>query len=136
MLGELIVIEEGSHMNTSAETRRLDSKSVVVIGGSRGLGRAIVAATQAEGARVLAVARQEEPLKKLVAEYPAVQTLGLDASDENAPAKVFETLSPDVLIVCGGAIPHNVPLSEQSWEQSHATGILMSKCRCSSRKPR
>ncbi|GHO69278.1 short-chain dehydrogenase [Ktedonobacter sp. SOSP1-52] len=104
-------------MNTSAETRRLDSKSVVVIGGSRGLGRAIVAATQAEGAHVLTVARQEEPLKKLVAEYPAVQMLRLDASDENAPAKVFETLSPDVLIICGGAIPHNVPLSEQSWEQ-------------------
>ncbi|MBV9232015.1 MAG: SDR family oxidoreductase [Chloroflexi bacterium] len=104
-------------MNQSITTQRLHGKNVVVIGGSKGVGRAIVAATHAQGAQVLAVARQEEPLKKLADEFPGVRVLAFDASDERAPATVFATLSPDVLVVCAGAIPHAAPLGEQSWEQ-------------------
>jgi NAD(P)-dependent dehydrogenase (short-subunit alcohol dehydrogenase family) len=36
---------------------------------------------------------------------------------EDAPAQVFETLAPDVLVVCAGAIPHMAPPVEQNWEQ-------------------
>jgi len=104
-------------MNESIMTQRFQGKNVVVIGGSKGVGRAIVAAAHAQGAQVLAVARQEEPLKKLADDLSGVHILGLDATGESAPAKVFETLSPDVLIVCAGAIPHTAPLQEQSWEQ-------------------
>src|SRR5258708_20252835 len=43
--------------------------------------------------------------------------MALDVTGESAPARVFATLSPDVLIVCAGAIPHMAPLGEQSWEQ-------------------
>src|SRR6266851_3134385 len=113
----LYTCKEGEDMNESITTQRLHNTNVVVIGGSKGVGRAIVAAAHAQGAQVLAVARQEEPLKKLVAAFPAVQILRLDATGESAPAKVFATLSPDVLVVCGGAIPHTAPLQEQSWEQ-------------------
>ena len=52
-------------MNELSQAQRLRGKNVVVIGGSRGLGRAIVAAAHAEGAHVLAVARQEAELAKL-----------------------------------------------------------------------
>lgn len=104
-------------MNESITTQRLRSKNVVVIGGSKGVGRAIVAAAHAQGAQVLAVARQAEPLSKLAAEFPGVGTLQLDATDENAPAQVFATLFPDVLVVCAGATPHMAPLGEQSFEQ-------------------
>ena len=104
-------------MNESITTQRLHNKNVVVIGGSKGVGRAIVAAAHAQGAQVLAVARQEEPLLKLADDFSGVHILGLDATDESAPAKVFATLSPDVLVVCAGAIPHTAPLQEQSWEQ-------------------
>ena len=104
-------------MSTSITTNRLNGKNVVVVGGSKGVGRAIVAATHAEGAQVLAVARQEKPLSKLASEFPGVHILGLDGTSENAPAKVFETLSPDVLVVCGGATPYTAPLPKQSWEQ-------------------
>jgi NAD(P)-dependent dehydrogenase (short-subunit alcohol dehydrogenase family) len=104
-------------MNELSQAQRLRGKNVVVIGGSRGLGRAIVAAAHAEGAHVLAVARQEASLGKLTEELSGVQVLALDATSESAPAKVFATLSPDVLIVCAGAIPHMAPLGEQSWEQ-------------------
>ena len=103
--------------NESNQTQRLRDKNVVVIGASRGLGRAIVAAVYAEGARVLAVARSAEPLKQLAAAFPGVRILALDATSEGAPTKVFETLAPDVLVVCAGAIPHMAPLVEQTWEQ-------------------
>ena len=104
-------------MNESSQTQRLRDKNVVVIGASRGLGRSIVAAVSAEGARVLAVARKPEPLKQLAAEFPGVRILALDATEEDAPAKAFETLAPDVVVVCAGAIPHMAPLVEQTWEQ-------------------
>ncbi len=104
-------------MNEAIKTKRLNGKNVVVIGGSKGLGRSIVAAVHAQGARVLAVARQEEPLKQLAGDFSGVHILGLDATDESAPTKVFETLFPDVLVVCAGATPHTAPLVEQSWEQ-------------------
>ena len=104
-------------MNEAIKTKRLNGKNVVVIGGSKGLGRAIVAAAHAQGAHVLAVARQEKPLKQLADDFSGVHILGLDATDESAPRSVFETLSPDVLVVCAGAIPHTAPLGEQSWEQ-------------------
>jgi NAD(P)-dependent dehydrogenase (short-subunit alcohol dehydrogenase family) len=104
-------------MNELRKTQRLRGKHVVVIGGSRGLGKTIVAATHAEGARVLAVARGEESLSQVAAEFPGVGVLALDAASEGAPAQVFETLVPDILVVCAGAIPHMAPLVEQSWEQ-------------------
>lgn len=104
-------------MNESTSAQRLRGKQVVIIGGSRGIGRDIVAATQAEGAQVLAVARQEQPLRELARAFPGVQILALDATREDAPARVFEALRPDILVVCAGAIPHMAPLVEQSWEQ-------------------
>jgi NAD(P)-dependent dehydrogenase (short-subunit alcohol dehydrogenase family) len=104
-------------MDENSKESGLHGKKVVVIGGSRGLGRAIVAATHAQGAQVLAVARQAEPLATLVDAFPGVRVLALDGSSESAPAQVFATLSPDVLLVCAGAVPHMAPLGEQSFEQ-------------------
>jgi NAD(P)-dependent dehydrogenase (short-subunit alcohol dehydrogenase family) len=104
-------------MNGSRKESRFHNKRVVVIGGSRGLGRELVAAAYADGGQVLAVARQEALLRELAEEFPGIQVLALDATDESAPARVFAALSPDVLIVCAGAIPHAAPLGEQSWEQ-------------------
>jgi NAD(P)-dependent dehydrogenase (short-subunit alcohol dehydrogenase family) len=48
--------------------RQLTNKNMVVIGGSGGAGRRIVEAGIRDGARVLAVARQEAPLWRLVQE--------------------------------------------------------------------
>ena len=95
----------------------LTGKNMVVIGGSRGVGRRIVEAGMGNGARVLAVARQLEPLRQLAEDVPGAETLSLDATEEAAPAKVFGTLQPDVLVLSGGAFPPVAPLHEQSWQQ-------------------
>ncbi|GGA39815.1 SDR family NAD(P)-dependent oxidoreductase [Dyella nitratireducens] len=94
----------------------LTGKNIVVIGGSRGVGRHIVEAALGSGARVLAVARHEQPLHQLSQECPGVEVLALDASDEHAPAKVFGVVRPDILVLCAGAFPPVAPLHELSWQ--------------------
>jgi len=95
----------------------LKDRNVIVIGGSRGVGRRIVEAAVREGARVLAVARQEGPLRQLAQEVSGTDVLSLDAGDEAAPAKVFDALRPDILVLCGGAFPPAAPLHEQTWQE-------------------
>jgi NADP-dependent 3-hydroxy acid dehydrogenase YdfG len=95
----------------------LSGKSMVVIGGSRGVGRRVVEAGVRNGMRVLAVARQEERLRQLANDVPGTEILVLDATDDGAPAKVFGTLTPDILVVAAGAFPPAAPLHEQNWQQ-------------------
>jgi len=95
---------------------QLAGSNMVVIGGSRGVGRRIVEAGIRNGARVLAVARQEGPLRQLADEVPGAEILALDARDEGSPSKVFGVLEPDILVVCAGALPPAAPLHDQSWQ--------------------
>ena len=95
----------------------LTGKNVVVIGGSRGVGRRVVEAALHNGAQVLAVARQLGPLQKLAEEVRGAEVLALDATDEDAPGKVFDVLLPDILVLCAGAFPPAAPLHEQSWTE-------------------
>ena len=95
----------------------LTGKNVVVIGGSRGVGRQVVVAARNQGVRVLAVARQEEPLRRLIREVPGVEVLALDATDEGSPARVFEVMKPDILVVSAGAFPPAAPLHQLSWQE-------------------
>lgn len=94
----------------------LQGQNVVVIGGSRGVGRSIVGAALGEGATVLAVARGEAALKELSWETSCVKTLALDATEETAPDAIFAALEPDVLVICAGALAPSAPVQEQSWE--------------------
>src|SRR5882762_10402533 len=95
----------------------ITGKNMVVIGGSRGVGRGIVEAAIRNGARVLAVARQEGPLRQLAQEVSGTEVLSLDATDEGAPSKVFDVLQPDILVLCGGAFPPAAPLHQLSWQE-------------------
>jgi len=95
----------------------LADKNMVVIGGSRGVGRRVVEAGRRSGARVLAVARQEEQLRRMAQDIPGIEILPLDASDEDAPARAFGVLRPDILVLCAGAFPPAAPLHQQSWKE-------------------
>jgi len=74
-----------------------------------------------EGACVLAVARGRDDLQQLADEMPGIQTLTLDAAADHAPPRVFDTLCPDVMVVCGGAIPTPRPVHELSWDEFATT---------------
>jgi NAD(P)-dependent dehydrogenase (short-subunit alcohol dehydrogenase family) len=93
----------------------LTGKNVVVIGGSRGVGRRVVETAAQNGARVLAVARGASSLQQLAHEVSGIEVLALDAAAEGAPRKVFATLRPDILVLGGGVFPPAAPINELSW---------------------
>jgi NAD(P)-dependent dehydrogenase (short-subunit alcohol dehydrogenase family) len=95
----------------------LTGKRIVVVGGSRGVGRRLVGEAHRNGAQVLAVARHEGPLQELAQDKLGVTALSLDAGDADAPSRVFAVMEPDILVVCAGAHPPTAPLHEQSWQQ-------------------
>src|SRR5438067_2217034 len=111
--------DEASTCNRPGEDKMLPltGKNMVVIGGSRGVGRRIVETAARNGAHVLAVARQEPSLRRLAQEVSGIEILLLDATDEGAPSKVLDVLEPDVLVLSAGAFPPTAPLHEQSWQQ-------------------
>src|SRR5258705_9385755 len=67
----------------------LTGKTMVVIGGSRGVGRQIVEAGIRNGARVLAGARGGGRLARLARGGPGTETLSPDAADETPAPKKF-----------------------------------------------
>jgi NAD(P)-dependent dehydrogenase (short-subunit alcohol dehydrogenase family) len=95
----------------------LTGKNTIVIGGSRGVGRQIVESAAAQGARVLAVARDEGHLQQLTQHVVGASVLALDATAEEAPSRVFDVLEPDVLVLCAGSFPPAAPLQKQSWRE-------------------
>lgn len=100
----------------SSEKELLLGKRMVVLGASRGIGREIVDHASSEGAQVLAVARGARGLESFTKQ--GINTLALDAASESAPSKVFGNSRPDVLVICGGAMPPtSSPISELNWEQ-------------------
>ena len=94
----------------------LQGQNIVVVGGSRGVGRSIVEAALGEGATVLAVARGEQALAQFARETPGVKTFAADATADSAPDDVFAALEPDVLVICAGALAPAAPVHELSWE--------------------
>lgn len=100
---------------------QLEGKTALVIGGSRGIGRAIVQALAAEGATVSALARDAERLDRLKHEVAGVQTLVADVSDPEVAPATLRDIRPDILILKAGATPAMAPVHQQSWEQFSRT---------------
>ena len=101
----------------SSKNGLLQGKRVVVLGASRGVGREVVRHASAEGAEVLAVAREGRGLAELAVSMRRVETLALDAASDAAPSKVFRKAAPDLLVICGGATPPVRPIPELSWAE-------------------
>jgi NAD(P)-dependent dehydrogenase (short-subunit alcohol dehydrogenase family) len=98
----------------------LDGKNVVILGASGSVGTVLVRRLAADGAHILAVARNGSGLDALAKDVAGIDILSLDATQDDAPTQVFRTLSPDVLIVCGGATPPTAPIHELTWPQFSA----------------
>jgi NAD(P)-dependent dehydrogenase (short-subunit alcohol dehydrogenase family) len=71
----------------------------------------------AEGAQVLAVAKGADGLAELAKKARGVDTLALDAALDSAPQEVFARGKPDLLVICGGALPPVRPLPELTWAE-------------------
>jgi NAD(P)-dependent dehydrogenase (short-subunit alcohol dehydrogenase family) len=91
--------------------------TALVTGASRGFGRAIASALHAEGAKVVAVARNAELLASLRDELGGtLTTVVADVADPVVAGTLIEQYQPDTLVLNAGAAPLLRPLQQHTWE--------------------
>src|ERR1700739_1569589 len=95
-------------------------KSVVVTGGSRGLGLGLVEALAAVGAKVTVVARGADALGSVRARL-RVATIAPHVADETAARRIIAEVRPDILVLNAGAKPRMGRLDQVSWADFTAT---------------
>ena len=93
----------------------LRDKTVVVTGGSRGLGLGLVEALVEQGARVTVVARGAEALEAVSARL-GVATIAADVTDEDSAYRILGEVRPDILALNAGATPRMGRLDQLKWE--------------------
>ncbi|WP_428267274.1 SDR family NAD(P)-dependent oxidoreductase [Haliangium sp.] len=99
----------------------VNGTSVLVTGGSRGLGRAIALRLAEQGAKVVAVGRDEARLAQLREDAVGeLITVAADVAHEETAADLLRTYRPTIVVLAAGATPHMAPIVEQSWEQFSA----------------
>jgi NAD(P)-dependent dehydrogenase (short-subunit alcohol dehydrogenase family) len=112
-------------MNTTKTTGpalrepQLRGQTVVVIGGSAGIGLETARLAHAEGAEVILTARNPERLQRAADDVGALSTAAFDAADPDALERFFEDLPKPidhVLVTAGG--PYYAPLAELDFEQA------------------
>jgi NAD(P)-dependent dehydrogenase (short-subunit alcohol dehydrogenase family) len=97
----------------------LAGQTVVVIGGSAGIGLETARRARAEGAEVILTARNPERLEDAARELGALSTTAFDATDTDRLEQFFEELPAPidhVIVTAGG--PHYEPLAEMDFERA------------------
>ena len=91
--------------------------TALVTGASRGFGRAIASVLHAEGANVVAVARNADLLASLDDELGGtLTTVVADVTDPVVAGSLIERYRPDTLVLNAGAAPLGRPLHQHTWE--------------------
>ncbi len=96
------------------------SSSVIVTGGSRGLGLAIAKSLAARGAKVTLVARDRARLEAAQAELPAAIE-SADVADGARARALVERIAPDAIVFAAGAVPPMAPINTISWQEFSTT---------------
>jgi NAD(P)-dependent dehydrogenase (short-subunit alcohol dehydrogenase family) len=92
-------------MQKSRERERVEGETIVIFGGSSGIGRAAALAAAAAGARVRAVGRDAAALDALTLEAAAVGTAIADVRDEAAVGRALDGLDRiDHVLVSAGTV--------------------------------
>jgi NAD(P)-dependent dehydrogenase (short-subunit alcohol dehydrogenase family) len=92
----------------------LKDKTVIVTGGSRGLGLGLVEALVVRDAKVTVVARGAEALASVRARL-GVATIAADVTDETAAHRILAEVRPDILVLNAGTTPGMGRLDQMSW---------------------
>lgn len=103
----------------SVQAHRLEGKTAIITGASRGIGLAVAQRLVAEGARVCITARNPEPLRAAAGRFPpgSVITVAGKADDPDHRFEVLDTVSRefgqlDILVNNAGINPVYGPLME------------------------
>ena len=92
----------------------LKDKTIVVTGGSRGLGLGLVEALVDQGANVTVVARDQAALAA-VEQRLGVAVIPADVTDEGAAQRILADVRPEVLVLNAGTPPRMGRLDQLSW---------------------
>ena len=94
-------------------------QTVVVIGGSAGIGLETARRARVEGARVILTGRNPEPLQRAASQLEALSTAAFDATDPASLERFFREL-PDTIdhVMVTAGRPHYGRLLEMDFEQA------------------
>jgi NAD(P)-dependent dehydrogenase (short-subunit alcohol dehydrogenase family) len=95
-------------------------QTVVVIGGSAGIGLETARRARAEGAKLILTSRNPEPLQRAASELEALSTAAFDATDPAVFDQFFQGLPAridHVMVTAGG--PYYAPLADLQRERAH-----------------
>jgi NAD(P)-dependent dehydrogenase (short-subunit alcohol dehydrogenase family) len=103
---------------STAHKPELAGQTVVLIGGSAGIGLETARRARAEGADVILTARDSERLKRAADDVGAQSTAAFDATDAAATKQFFDGL-PDLIdhVLVTGPGPGYVPLMQMTADQ-------------------
>ena len=95
-------------------------KTVVITGGSRGIGAAAVEAFRNRGDRVYFLYEKNHAAAAMVAEKTGATGICCDVADSGAVRKAFETIGDLDILICNAGIVHYGLMSmleEQQWDR-------------------
>jgi NAD(P)-dependent dehydrogenase (short-subunit alcohol dehydrogenase family) len=107
---------------TAGHEQQLAGKTVVLVGGSAGIGLETARLARREGAEVVLVGRNPERLEQAAQDVGARSTAAFDATDPAEIKRFFDDLPGPinhVLVTAGG--PHYVPMLEMTPDQVRET---------------
>jgi len=111
----------GAALIRGRRERDLEGQTVVVIGGSAGIGFETAKHARVEGAEVILAARNAERLRRAAEALGAADASAFDASDPAALERFFRDLpTPIDHVMVTGPGPHYWPLMEIEYEQARA----------------
>jgi NAD(P)-dependent dehydrogenase (short-subunit alcohol dehydrogenase family) len=98
----------------------LAGQTVVVIGGSAGIGLETARRARAEGADVILTGRDPDRLKQAALDVGAQRTAAFDATDPAALDRFFQDLPEQIdHVMVTGPGPHYAPLADLDRERAH-----------------
>jgi NAD(P)-dependent dehydrogenase (short-subunit alcohol dehydrogenase family) len=107
-------------VSASQREPELPGQTVVVIGGSAGIGFETARRARAEGADVILTGRNPERLQGAAAELGARQTAAFDATDPAALDRFFQGLPEQIdHVMVTGPGPYYAPLADLDRERAH-----------------
>ena len=97
----------------------LAGQTVVVMGGSAGIGLETARLADAEGAKLILTARNHAPLQQAAGEFTAATTQAFDATDFPRLAQFFDALpAPVDHLLLTGPGPYYAPLAEFDFDRA------------------
>jgi NADP-dependent 3-hydroxy acid dehydrogenase YdfG len=107
-------------VSTTQRSPQLLGQTVVVLGGSAGIGYETARLARAEGADVILTARNPEHLRKAAGKLGAVSTATFDATDSDALGQFLAGLPTPVdhvMVTAGGS--YYAPLADIDFAEAH-----------------